>query len=289
MERLVLKTFLIFLEDKEVVEYCEKISELIDNDFETACADVRRKINTKSAGPQVQNLNVCIRKVIETLHSFTDHIEKLYYHGKYENRPTKDALPSNDYAPLNKFVLDIKNQVKFVRTSCSKFKEACKEANESACTLKDICSKTRGQSAAIGGLGLIGGAAALGFAIAPVGIAIFPFLGLAAASVGVSVGVGASGSILIVKQKEKQYKYMSETMECLREHSSQLYDKLEQYCKDIDFSTENFDGMQGSLSSEDRSHVFITLDSIYNACHDLHQQSMKWNIKVSEIKKCYSG
>ena len=143
MKRLVLKTFLIFLEDKEVVKHCEKMSELIDNDFETACADVRRKINTNRAAPQVQSLNVCIRGLIETLHSFIDHVGKLYYHGKYENRPTKDALPSNDYAPLNKFVLDIRNQVESVRTSCSKFTVACKEANESACTLKAICSKKR--------------------------------------------------------------------------------------------------------------------------------------------------
>ena len=50
--------------------------------------------------------------------------------------------------------------------------------------------------------------------------------------------------------------------------ASQLCNKLEQYIyyEDMNFSVANFHAMQGSLSNEDRSHIFVTLDSIYHAC-----------------------
>ena len=104
---------------------------------------------------------------------------------------------------------------------------------------------------------------------------------------GVSGTLGVAGILSLKEIKELQglCKRMSEKMNDVVTNASQLCEKLDKYYEDIDFSTKNFEPMQGSLSNEDRSHIFITLDSIYHACHYQHQLSLRWNIKVSEKMK----
>ena len=283
MERLVLKTFLKFLEDKEVVEYCEKLSELIEDDFKAVFSDIKSKSRGKIIVPEIQNCIKCIEDVTKTLLSFIKSIKALHYHGLNENRASKDALALKDYAPLNKFVLGIEDLIKSARTICRKCVVDCKKANETICTVINKCSG--GDSFVIGATTAIG----TFFSGAVVGGLLFTTFGLAGAVVaiaaGVGVGYGAAEAYANMPELKKLFQCMSKIMKHLIETASQLCGKLEHYYEDIDFSIQNFQGMQGSLSSEDRSHIFITLDCICHACHNQYQQSGKWKSKVSELKK----
>ena len=160
MERLVLKTFLNFLEDSDVFDYREKLSESLGDDLKAVFIDIKSKSDgIKRTVPEVQDCIRHIRGVIENLLSLINTIGSLYYHGKYENRPSKDALALNDYAPLNTFVLGIKNHVKSVAKICRKFVQACEEAKKGASNVEQKCTnEIRNKGILrIGAVGIAGG------------------------------------------------------------------------------------------------------------------------------------
>ena len=284
MERLLIKDFLKYLEDDEVVNYCEKLSELIEGDFQSIFIEVKSKTDgLENTVPNIKCYYQCIRDVIASLISFMNSIETLCYHGKTENRRIKDALALNDYAPFKKFALDITAFVKFVRTCCNKFVFECENANKIANIVIESYIKvsrkneTAGWAGAVVAGGVMGGT----LGVLTMGLAL-PLL--AGAGLGVAVSVGFGLQERKIKELKELLKSMSVIIQSLISHALQLCKKLELYSDDIDFCLTEIEPMQRSLSSEDRTHIFITLDSIYHACRNLHERTVKWISKMSEIK-----
>ena len=284
MERLILKTFLKCLEDDKVVHYCEKLSELIEGDFRSIFVEVKSKSDSlDNTLPNIKCYDQCIRDVIASLISFINSIENLCRHGKTENRRIKDAVALNDYAPFKKFALDITAFVKFVRTCCNRFVLECENANKVANIVMESCIKVsqKNRNTIMTGVMIGGGVMGATLGVLTAGVAL-PLL--AGAGLGMAARVGLGLQEKKINELKELLKSMSEIMQSLIAQALQLHKKLELYCCDIDFCLTEIETMQGSLSSEDRTHIFITLDSVYHACHNLHQQSVKWISKMSEIK-----
>ena len=124
---------------------------------------------------------------------------------------------------------------------------------------------------AVSGIAGVVVGAGVTFITAPISLG-FICLGVFVASLGVGIGAIKSRNMPEFMQL---FKHISGIIQRLIANALPLCNKLKQYYDDICIAIDKLHVMQGSLSNEDRSHIFITLDSIYNACHSLHRQSLR--------------